>query len=167
MLDDKLEIFEEWRRHWEIYSFDEVFIKLFGLKDEFRIREFTTQFWTNMAMKIISPRYIPYPHSMLLTGAPGIGKSQAAHALLPAELERYVTEIELENVDKETYILLTGRLLAVVEEMAGRSNYKVRKLKKLLTAPMYNYRELYAMRATDHVPIVSSFDTKMNETIGT
>jgi len=155
LLDEKLDIFAEWRDNWGINSFDEVFIKIFGLKDEYRLREFTVQFWTSMAMKIISDHYIPYPHSMLLTGKPGIGKSQAAHALLPIELAEYTTEIELETIDKETYIGLTGRLLAVVEEMAGRSNYKVRKLKKLLTAPMYNYRELYAMRATDHTPIVS------------
>lgn len=155
LLEHRDAIFEEWRTEYGINSLDEVFIRILGVKDEFRIREFTSQFYTNICLKVLCPHYVPYAHSMLLTGDPGIGKSQAVYALLPLELADYIVEIDLETVDKETYILLTGRLLAIVEEMAGRSNYKVRKLKKLLTAPVYNYRELYAMRATDHIPIVS------------
>lgn len=143
-----------WESEYGIPPSHCVFHRILGLPlDDPRPAQFFERFYLALAARIANPnKAIEFPYALILTSKGKYGKSQFLDSLLPEEMREYQAAMRLDRIDLETDILLTGKYLAVINEMPGRSNYNKKALKDLITRTMISYRAKYAVDAKNYIP---------------
>lgn len=99
---------------------------------------------------------------IVLEGGQGIGKSTWLYNLVPPELKQFRYAGTIKISDKDTLILLSEKVLIILDELASLSLKGLNELKEIITKQDVQIRRPYG-RFTESMPRRASFAGSVNE----
>lgn len=100
--------------------------------------------------------------ALILTGTQGFGKSTWLQKLIPEQLQQYCYSGTIRIGDKDTLVLLSEKMLIIIDELAYLNNRQLNELKEIITKKDVQIRRAYG-RFTERMPRRASFAGSVND----
>jgi len=127
------------------------------------------QFWSKalkkwmvaMVTSVLNDKVINHT-VLVLSGTQGFGKSTWLQNLIPEQLQQYCFSGTIKISDKDTLILLSEKMLIILDELAYLSQKQLNELKEIITKKDVQLRRAYG-RFTERMPRRASFAGSGND----
>ena len=100
--------------------------------------------------------------ALILSGIQGLGKSTWLQKLIPEQLQQYCYSGTIRIGDKDTLVLLSEKMLIIIDELAYLNHRQLNELKEIITKKDVQLRRAYG-RFTERMPRRASFAGSVND----